>query len=420
MKDYDLIVVGGGLSGTCAAISASRHGLHVLLIEKTGSLGGTATNGLVTPFMPTTTKINGKKEELCRGIFEEIKCELEKINELYLNSFSSEALKLILDQMVEKAGVDVLFHTSLIGAHANDGKITSITISNIEGISELSAPYYIDASADAQLIYLSGMDYTLGREGDGLCQPMTLSFRVGGVLEKEFFDDIDNLQEKYKNAKVRGEISCPRENILVFKTTNQGILHFNTTRVIKKSPTNAREISLAEIEGRKQAFEIFNFLKKNAKGMENSVLLQTGAQIGVRESRRVLGEYILTGKDAREKRIFKDTIALSNYDIDIHNPEGEGTSHYYFGEGEYFGVPYRALVPRGAKNVLVAGRCISCDHEAQASIRIMPIVSVIGQVCGIAIAQAKGEEKEVLNIDTSELINKLIEEKVIFNYKENL
>ena len=159
----------------------------------------------------------------------------------------------------------------------------------------------------------------------------------------------------------------------------------------------------AEIIARRQVYEIYDFMKKHADGLENSFLMMTAAEIGVRESRMIIGDYVLTEKDCRALTKFEDAIAACNYDIDIHNPEGTGTSHYYFGAGEYYTIPYRSLIPRGVSNMLVAGRCISSDHGAQASYRIMPVVCCIGEAAGSAIGIAAKQGCAVRDISVPEL-----------------
>jgi hypothetical protein len=403
MKKYDLIVVGGGLSGACATISASRQGLKVLLLEKSNSLGGTATGGLVLPFMPNETVINGQKTYLWGSIFKEIREELNKLGATWYESFREEELKLILNRMVSASGADILFHAYLTGVDYQGGKINSISASTIEGTLDFCADYFIDATGDGQLCYLAGIPFVLGREKDNLCQPMTLSFRVGGVDTDAFFEGLEELNKEYKKHLENGEFINPRENILVFKTAIDSVLHFNTTRVIKKNPTSATELTEAEIEAREQVYEAFDFIKKYGKGVKNAYVLSTGNQIGVRESRKIVGEYTLTGKECEECTKFEDSICACNYDIDIHNPEGSGTSHHYFNVGEYYQIPYRTLIPKSTSNILVVGRCISCDHGAQASTRIMPVVSAIGEAGGVAIAQAFKNSQATTEIDVKEL-----------------
>ena len=404
MKKYDLAVIGGGFAGVAAAISAARGGARVVLLEKGNSLGGAAVNCLVNPFMPNHTKLEGQLAQLSRGLFAEIKEKLEQRGALYIGCvFSEEELKFLLNDMVREAGVDVLFRAYLTSVQRDGDRITSLSFATISGVIELSADYYVDATGDAQVAFLAGCPTVLGREGDHLCQPMTLCFRVGNVDTERFGASKAALQEAYRKALVNGELMNPRENILVFPTTVPNVLHFNTTRVVKMDPTSVYDVSAAEMLARDQVREVYAFMKAHAEGLENSFLLSTAAEIGVRESRMIVGDYVLTEQDCRNCVKFEDAIAACNYDIDIHNPEGSGTSHYYFPEGEYYTIPYRSLIPTGVSNMLVAGRCISSDHGAQASYRIMPTVCCIGEAAGNAVSLAVKGACGVRDISVDEL-----------------
>ncbi len=403
MKKYDVAVVGGGFSGVAAALAAARAGSDVILIEKSNCLGGAAVNCLVNPFMPYSTKIDGKRVELSAGIFKEIteRLAIEEANEGYC--FSEEKLKYILNEMVLESGVRLLFHATLSSVDISDGHIGSASFTTKCGEVKIEAKQFIDCTGDAQLAFLSGCPTVLGRPKDHLCQPMTLCFRVGNVDVKSFFASRPRLQEAWKAALAEGKLLNPRENILVFTTPTHNILHFNTTRVVKKNPTDPFDLTEAEILARRQVHEVFSFMKEHADGFSDAVLLSTAMEIGVRESRMIVGEYVLTEEDCRSFTKFGDGIAACNYDIDIHNPEGTGTSHYYFPVGEYYTVPYRSLIPKGADNLLVAGRCISSDHGAQASYRIMPTVCTLGQAAGEAAAMAVSADIRPIDIDTAEL-----------------
>ncbi len=414
MKKYDLIVAGGGFAGCAAAISAAREGLQVLLIEQANCLGGAPSNCLVNPFMPYSTKINGQRTALCKGLFQEITDRLAKFTQdhdvaLDETIFSEEYLKVILARMAQDAGVELLFRSYLAGVKAENGTVASVTVVNKSGSMELTANYFIDATGDADLAAMAEFPFHLGREEDSLCQPMTLCFRIGNVDLEGYRQTKAQITPLYQEWKQQGKLNNPREDVLIFPTVLEGVLHFNSTRIVKLNPTDALDLTKAEILAREQALELFLFLKENFGCFKNSHLLSTAAQIGVRESRMIDGEYILTGKDLVECRKFEDAIALGNYDIDIHNPEGEGTSHYYFKEGEYYTIPYRSLIPQASRNLLVAGRCISADHEAQASIRIMPIVCCIGEAAGLAAVQAKNADIPVGKVDTEKLREKLLQ-----------
>ncbi len=411
MRNCDILIAGGGLAGTAAAIAAARRGHDVLLIEASNCLGGAACTCLVNPFMPYTTEDDaGNTVFLSAGIFAEIVDRLNDLTRTFdgadsavigvpAKTFSEEYLKILLNRMVSEAGVRLLFHTQVIAARREQNRLTSVTLSNIDGLTDVRAKYYIDCTGDAVLTAASGFPTRLGRPGDALCQPMTLCFRVGGVDRETFRKNFPLMQEKYKALRAAGEITNPRENVLLFSTLLPSILHFNTTRVVKHNPVSADEVTAAEIEAREQVAEMLLFLRQHVPGCERAVLLSTAMEIGKRESRMIDGEYLLTQDDLLSFTHFPDGIAACNYDIDIHNPEGSGTSHHYFPKGKYYTIPYRCLIPKGADNLLTAGRCISSTHEAQASYRIMPTVTTLGQAAGTAAALALEDGCTVRDVD---------------------
>ena len=411
MKKYELAVIGGGFAGVAAALAAARAGVKALIVEKSNCLGGAAANCLVNPFMPYWTEIDGRRVDLSSGIFREIHDRLEERNAMMRESFLEEELKYILHEMVEEANVDLLFHAYLSGVEKRDEQIASITVATKSGEMKIEADYFLDATGDAQLAYLAGCPTVLGREPDHLCQPMTLCFRVGNVDVERFFASREALKAAHAQSLAAGELINPRENILVFKTPIHNVLHFNTTRVVKMNPTSPEEVTAAEVLARKQVYEIYEFMKKHADGLEDSFLMMTAAEIGVRESRMIVGDYVLTEQDCRNCVKFEDAIAACNYDIDIHNPEGTGTSHYYFPAGEYYTIPYRALIPKRVSNMLVAGRCISSDHGAQASYRIMPVVCCIGEAAGAAIGLAVRNGCAVREINVKDLQSELVKNR---------
>ena len=411
MKKYDLAVIGGGFAGVAAALAAARGGAKVLIVEKSNCLGGAAVNCLVNPFMPYWTEIDGKRVDLSTGIFKKIHDRLEERNAMKKESFLEEELKYILNEMVIEANIDLLFHAYIFRANTCADRIVSVTVATKSGEMPLEADYFIDATGDAQLAYLAGCPTVLGREPDHLCQPMTLCFRVGNVDVDKFYASRERLKISHAQSLAAGELINPRENILVFKTPIHNVLHFNTTRVVRKNPTSPEEVTAAEVLARKQVYEIYDFMKKHADGLENSFLMMTAAEIGVRESRIIVGDYVLTEQDCKNCVKFEDAIAACNYDIDIHNPEGTGTSHYYFPAGAYYTIPYRSLIPQNINNMLVAGRCISSDHGAQASYRIMPVVCCIGEAAGVAIGLAVRNGCVVREINVGDLQSELIKNR---------
>ena len=409
---YDLIVVGGGFAGTAAAIEAAKHGTDVLLIEKYNCLGGAAAYALVSPFMAYWTHIGAKKkrQNLAGDLFAELSEESMKLTDPSVDTppirdalFDEECMKLAMARMARKYGVTLLFNTAVNAVNAEGGVIRSVKAACKAIEMEFFADHFIDATGDAELSYLAGCECEVGREGDGLCQPMTLCFRVGGI-DKELFEAFrPKMQALYKEWQASGKLSNPRENVLVFRNYNEGVLHFNTTRVIKKSPTDPFALTEAEIEAREQVFEMMEFLRTAVDGCESARLLSTALHIGIRESRRVMGEYVLCEQDLISLARFKDAIAVANYAIDIHSPDGSGTRFQEFKDGEWYEIPYRALLPKGFHNLLVAGRCISSTHEAQASYRIMPFCAELGHAAGCAVSVAKKSGKSVRSVDISEV-----------------
>lgn len=403
MRKYDVAVIGGGFAGVAAAIAAAREGAKVILIEKGNCLGGAAVHSLVVPFMRYYTEKDGVKTILSAGIFEEILKELKERSRMHYGSFSTEFLKILLNEMVLSEKIDLLFHANIFKTEKNNGFIKSVSLATAEGVTEIAADYFIDATGDALVAFLADCPTKLGREEDNLCQPMTLCFRLGNVDVDKFLASREKLKIAHREALERGEFINPREDILLFRTPEPKVIHFNTTRVVKLNPVDPFDKTKAEIIARQQVVEIYEFMKKNADGLEDSFLMMTGAEIGIRESRMIVGDYVLTEQDCKECTVFPDAIAACNYDMDIHNPEGTGTSHYFFRDGTFYTIPYRALIPKNAENLLVAGRCISSDHTAQASYRIMPTVCTLGEAAGTAAAIAAKHKVTVREVDITEL-----------------
>lgn len=410
-KQWDLIVAGGGMAGVAAAVSARREGLSVLIIEKAGFLGGAPGTCLINPFMPYSTAVDGERVELSRGFFSEMRQLLREVggySDDRHELIHEEYVKLAMDRLVKSEGIQPLFHAALSGVKKQAGCLTHVEAATKAGVLSLSGRYFIDATGDADLSVLAGCPYHLGRS-DGLCQPMTLCFRIGNIDIQKFEENRAMMQEMYKKLQQEGKIRNPRENVLVFHTLVDGMLHFNTTRIVKMNPVDPADVTEAEMIAREQMFEMYEFLRANVPGFKKSQLLYSAGEIGVRESRMIDGEYLLTEEDLRQCVKFEDRIAAGNYDIDIHNPEGSGTSHYYFPAGTWYTIPYRSLQPKDTDNLLTAGRCISATHEAQASVRIMPIAVTTGQAAGMAAALAAKAGRGVKDVPVKELQTKLVE-----------
>ncbi|NLN55836.1 MAG: FAD-dependent oxidoreductase [Clostridiales bacterium] len=410
MNSYDVIVIGGGFAGCAAALAAARGGAKTLLIERLNCLGGAPSTMAVNPFMRNATKIpeTGEIKPLSRGIFEEIVNSLREMGAMRNNIFNPEYLKIILNRKLLEAGAELLFNSYFVKAEREENVIKSVTVANKSGLVTFEAGYFIDCTGDADVVYSAGFPTRLGRPGDSLCQPMTLCFSIAGVDPVKFEEQYYNIRPKWQEEQKKGYIKNPMDGIMIFHTVFPGIVQLNATRIVRRNPVDCFDVTKADIEAREQIFELHDFLVKFIPGFENSRVLSSAVQTGVRESRMTDGEHILTSEELVNCTKFPDAIACGNYDIDIHNPEGSGTSHYFFPEGKYYTVPYRSLIPKNSDNLLVAGRCISATHEAQASIRIMAIVCTLGEAAGTAAAIANEDNLSVREVNAVKLRNTLL------------
>lgn len=426
---WDVIVLGGGVAGCMAAIASARQGAKTLLVEQYGFLGGSLTNAGVGPMMTfhagSRQVITGIPQELvdrmcqlggCLGHIEDSTAYASSVT-----PFDEEIMKLALDQLTAESGVTVLFHARLVSVRSQDSCLKAVCLQTRGGLLELEAKAFVDASGDGALSAAAGANICQGRDLDGFCQPMTTNMKVRGVdiqaLKEEIRRDPENFNirdlsamdrtprlsvagfyRQFREAKQRGELTTAREDVLLFETVVPGEVIFNTTRVVLLNPTNPWDLSKAEQLGRQQAHELIHFFRKYCAGMEHAELISTGVQIGVRESRRVMGDYVLTAEDLLTSRPFEDTISLGGYPIDIHNPTGENTKTTHLKPGQFYYIPLRALIVRDKENLLVCGRCMSATHEAGAAIRVTPICMSVGQAAGTAAGLAA-----VANVPVREL-----------------
>jgi hypothetical protein len=269
---WDALVVGGGLTGVAAAVAARRQGLEVLLLEKAGFLGGAPGTMLINPFMPYSTTVDGQRFALSRGFFAELQELLREVGGYQgpgREDIHEEYLKLALDRLVVREGVRVLFHATLCGVEKSGETIVALQAATKAGTLRFTARRYLDCTGDADLAVMAGCPYQLGR-GDGLCQPMTLCFRIGNVDIPVFRENRQLMQDRYKQLKAEGKIKNPRENVLVFNTLVDGMLHFNTTRVVRHNPVDPLDVTRAEMAAREQMFEICHFLREQVPGFEHS------------------------------------------------------------------------------------------------------------------------------------------------------
>lgn len=403
---FEVVVAGGGPAGLAAAIASARGGAETLLIERYGFLGGMATAGLVGPFMRTVG---------VEGVFTELLNHMARLGGAVGNAFDPEVFKYVADRMVEEAGVKLLLHTLVVGALMEGEAVKGLIVENKCGRGVVLAKVVIDATGDGDVASFAGAPFNKGREEDGLTQPATLMFRLGGVKPAKV--DVEEVNKLFQEARGRGEISIPQESVTFGcrgSTVRDGEVSVNWTRVVKVDGVDASDLTKAEVEARRQVMEAIAFYRKHVPGYEGCYLIDTAPQVGVRESRRIIGEYILTKEDVLEGRRFNDAIARCSYPIDIHNPEGPGTTWIPLNPGAWYEVPYRCLVPKKIENLLVAGRCISATHEAHSSLRIMPTCISIGQAAGVAASIAVKSGLAPRKIDVEILKRELQRQRSLF------
>ena len=437
VKPYDVVVVGGGPAGLNAAIAAGRKDKKVLLIERYGFLGGMSTIAGVYPWMTFHTESG---EQVIKGIAEEIVQRLMArgaspghlrdtcVFVYSVTPYDPEVYKVLAVEMLKEAGVDLLVHSFVDTVTAVDGEIQEIEITSKSGRQKVRGKIFIDATGDADVAFLAGAPTIMGREGDQKTQPMTMKFRMRGVdlakVKEQILKNPDNFYPKTPIAELRDlpltavqgfykeweEAGLPinRDQVLFFTGPAEDEVLVNMTRVQDLDATKVDDLTKAEYEGRKQVLMVADFLKKRIPGFERASISSTAAQIGIRESRRIVGEYILTQDDVINGRKFEEAIAKSGYPIDIHAPSGKGMQIAWVEGDGSFDIPYGCLVPKKVNNLLVAGRCMSATHEAIAATRLTPSAMATGQAAGTAAALALTQNTIPKEIDVKELQKQLI------------
>jgi hypothetical protein len=441
-KKYDIIIAGGGPAGINAAIAAGRMGVRTLLIERYGFLGGMSTAAMVYPWM---TFHNQHGEQVIKGIAEEIVARLVKmgaspghlrdtIGFVYsLTPYKQDGYKMLVFDMLEESGVDLLLHSTVEAVEMHEGEIKCVSVLGKSGRQRLNGEIFIDCTGDGDLAYLAGAPMQYGREEDQLTQPMTMKFRMKGVnLEqvKEYM--LDNKEQFYPQTLFEqmemglpltgvsgfygiweeADLPINRDHVLFFTGPGPDEVLINCSRVQGYKGTDSWDLTQAEKEGHRQVFLLGEFFKNKIPGFEASEISSVGVQIGVRETRRIQGEYILTAKDVKSGRKFTDAIAKSAYPIDIHDPTKKNITVELVGGDGTFDIPFCSLLPKNVDNLLAAGRCISTTHEAFATTRLTPSAMATGQAAGTAAALAVRHGILPRNVNIENLKERLIHDGV--------
>jgi hypothetical protein len=332
--------------------------------------------------------------------------------------FDPEAFKLAVLELLDEAGVELLFHAFASDALLQAGAVAGAVFETKSGPLVVRASAVVDCTGDGDLAALAGARYEVGREADGLVQPMTLMFRMVEFDRQGFDRYVEEHPEQWRGvhglwdliaqAAASGELELPREDILFFGTPHEREVSVNSTRVVKVLGTDVWDLGYAEWASRRQMRQIANFLKRHVPGFEQAYVAQSGVHVGVRETRRIVGEYQLTVDDILGARKFEDAVARGSYPVDIHNPEGKGTVLRHLPPGEAYDIPLRCLLPQGVEGLLVAGRCLSGTHEAHSSYRVMPISMATGQAAGVSAALATRAARPPRDLEAEAVRKELI------------
>lgn len=425
--DVDVTVIGGGPAGVAAAFQAARSGKRVLLVEQMNCLGGIATAGLhghICCYDAWHTKNIRVVGGTCYDIAMKVVADGHGTFNGYGADFEVEWFKLALEREAELyPNLQLLYYTQFSDVIVENDRISYVIIQNKSGRQAVRTKMVIDSSGDADVAARAGVPFEKGKEGDGKMQPMTLMYQIGDVDYEKFNEfrrkgyyeqfpddkekDCDAMKGVWKIAQENGDMEPFQSKCMGWWwcATRPDQMGVNFTHITGKDPTNTEDLTFATIEGRKQAFAATKVFNKYIPGLEKAYVIYSGSLVGTRESRRIAGEYRITAQDLMEEKEFEDSIGYGSFFIDIHNCSGPGmdTDEWHPPIGFKYQIPYGALVPQKINNLLVAGRCISCDHIALGSLRVMPQCFIEGDAAGIAAAMAIDENVSVSQIDRKNL-----------------
>ncbi|MBR1920108.1 MAG: FAD-dependent oxidoreductase [Spirochaetales bacterium] len=441
-KKYDVVVAGGGTAGFAAAVAAARNGARTLLIEKNGWIGGTSVMGV-----PLLGVFDGNDEQAACGITEEIVQRMVRENgsvghvrtarwsnnghmtgdRFALTPFDSECFKYVSQEMVLGAGAEILLGTYITGVEKQGNTITGLHFVNKSGFGQVEASVIIDCTGDADVCAFAGAEMVHKER----VQNSSILFTLNGVdLDRaeralEEGDHIDGWGWWHSRIAREKRLDSDREGVIhmaghfrpyddqevTFTAISQreGEVYLNATRVAGIDSTDAESLTYGNLQEIRNIHKLVKALKEKVPGFENAYLART-CELGIRESRSVVGDYVLTGEDVFEHRPFEDVVVRGAYPSDIHDPNGGRTQFIFIKDGKSYGIPYRCFLPKGLEGLMVAGRCISASQEANGSVRLQGTVIDHGQAVGTAAALAVKQKITPRSLDVRLLQKVLLEQ----------
>jgi hypothetical protein len=420
--DYDVVVVGGGPAGIAAALAAGRAGRSTICIERYGFLGGAGTAAGLSTFCGLHAVVHGKHERVVFGIASDILDRLAAMgglnaphltiqNQITAQAYDISAFKIAADELMAEAGVHVLFHSFATGvAMADEERIDSVFVETKSGRFAVRGRIFIDGSGDGDVAAWAGVPYELGDGRGNMLYPSTM-FRINGVNPAEAGRAWELIPRLMEDAEKQGR-SFPRKKPIVRPQRNPIEWRANLTQIKNPSGSavsgiDARELSYGEIEGRRQCWDVFQFIKESTPGFGDAYIVEIAPQLGIRETRRIRGEYSLSEDDILGCRDFPDTIGVQGWPIEAHV---QGDVKFVFAPPMSRGfneIPYRIIVPQRVDNLLIAGRCASMTHEGQSSARVSGPCFVMGQAAGTAADLALAHARAPRAIDVAALQRRL-------------
>ena len=405
----DVLVVGGGPAGVLAALAAARLGASVTLVERYGFLGGNSTQvldrfcGFFTPGSKPKRIVGGIPDEVLGALFSLNAAQLHMCpySDAQLITYNPEILKVVWDRLIQAAGITVLAHSFVLDVVSEGDRVTGVIAANKSGLMRLQADVIIDASGDADVAARAGAPFEA--PDPHTVQALTTTFKLIHVdTERAGLVTPQQLHTLMAEADARGDYDLPRHQGSASLTGMPGVIATNMTRITHVDATDAHQLSDAEFEGRRQAMEYVRFLKEQVPGYEQAELGTLNTQIGIRESRRISGQYRLTREDVFSGKKFDDVIAKCAWPIEDHHAQAD-TRWERLADDQTFDIPFRCLVPQKVTGLLVAGRCLSADHDAHASVRVMAQCMAMGQAVGAAAALAVAQHRMPADVPVSEV-----------------